>query len=144
LAEQVKAGRPINVHMEGQSIELLPGEVEVRTHARRGYAVAEERGLTVAVDTTITPELEREGLARDLVRCIQNMRREADFNIDDRITTYYQTGGRLAKVMHDPQLATYIQAETLSRELVESVPPQGAYVQSLELGGEHITLGLQR
>jgi len=144
LAQQVKARTPIAIQVQGQPIELLPQEVGVRTHAREGYAAAEERGLIVAVDTTLTPELEREGLARDLVRRIQNMRKEADFNIDDRITTYYQAEGRLAEVMADPEHVAYIRAETLSRELVEGPPPQGAYVQSFELEGDPITLGVQR
>ena len=144
LAQQLKARTPIAIQVEGEPIELLPEEVEVRTHAREGYAVAEERGLIVAVDTILTPELEREGLTRDLVRRIQNMRKEADFNIDDRITTHYQAEGQLAEVMADPEQRAYIGAETLSRELVEGPPPQEAYVQSFELEGEHITLGVQR
>ncbi|MEA3345976.1 MAG: class I tRNA ligase family protein [Chloroflexota bacterium] len=144
LAQRVEAGVPIAIQVEDQSIELLPEEVEVRTHAREGYAVAEERGIIVAVDTRLTPELEREGLARDLVRRIQNMRKRADFNIEDRITTYYQAEGQLAEVMEDPEQAAYIQAETLSLDLVEGPSPPRAYVQSFELEGDRITLGVRR
>jgi isoleucyl-tRNA synthetase len=144
LARQLQAGAPIAVEVEGQTIELLPEEAEVRICAHEGYAMAEERGLIVAVDTTLTLELEREGLARDLVRRIQNMRREAGFNIADRITTYYQAEGRLAGVMEDSGQAAYIRAETLSRELVRSPAPAGAYVQSFDLEGEQVRLGVQR
>ena len=144
LARQIGSGSAVSVQVEGQTIELLPEEVEVRTHGREGYAVAEERGLVVAVDTTLRPELEWEGVARDLVRRIQNMRKEAGFNIDDRIVTFYQAEGRLAEVMHDPQQAAYIQAETLSRELVEAHPSGEAYVQSFRLEGEEVVLGVQR
>jgi len=144
LARQLLAGAPIAIEVQGQFIELLPEEADVRIHAHEGYALAEERGLIVAVDTTLTPELEREGLARDVVRRIQNMRKEAGFSIDDRITTYYQAEGRLAEVMGDPEQAAYIRAETLSRELTEGPPPRGIYAQRFELEGEHITLGVQR
>ena len=142
--QQIRAGEPIAVEVDGQLVELLPEEVEVRTNAREGYAVAEERGLIVAMDTTITPQLEREGLARDIVRRIQNMRKEADFSIDDRIVTHYQAEGQVAGVMADPELRAYIQAETLSHELIEGPPPPEVYVQSYELNGEAITLGVRR
>jgi isoleucyl-tRNA synthetase len=144
LARQLQAGVAVAIQVQGQAVELLPEEAEVRIHAQTGYALAEERGLIVAVDTALTPDLEREGLARDLVRRIQNMRKEAGFNIDDRITTYYQAEGRLAEVMTDPEQASYILAETLSRELLECPPPHGTHAQSFELEGSHITLGVRR
>jgi len=144
LSRQIEVGEPIAVEVEGQSIELLPQEVEVRTHAREGYAVAEERGLIVAVDTIITPQLEREGLMRDVVRRIQIMRKEAGLHIDDRISTYYQAEGRLATVMADPDQVGYIRAETLSRDVINGPPPAEAYVQSFELNGGRITLGIVR
>jgi isoleucyl-tRNA synthetase len=144
LARQLQAGVAAAIQVQGQAVELLPEEAEVRIHAQTGYALAEERGLIVAVDTALTPDLEREGLARDLVRRIQNMRKEAGFNIDDRITTYYQAEGRLAEVMTDPEQASYILAETLSRELLECPPPHGTHAQSFELEGSHITLGVRR
>jgi isoleucyl-tRNA synthetase len=144
LARQLQAGESISLEVEGHAIEVLPEEAEVRIHAHEGYALAEERGLIVAVDTTLTPELELEGLARDLVRRIQNMRREAGFNIDDRITTYYQAEGRLSKVLEDPRQAAYICAETLSCELVRSPAPVGVHAQSFDLEGEQIHLAVQR
>ncbi len=101
----------------------------------------------MAVTTTITPELRREGLARELVRRIQNMRKEADFRIEDRIYTYYQAGPELREVFE--LFADYIKRETLSLELIEGEPEEGAYSSTFELEvdkgrRERITIGVKQ
>jgi len=142
LASAFQSGLSVDVSVDEQTITLLPEEVEVRFRPRKGYVVAEERGLIVGVDVVITPELEAEGLTRDLVRRIQNARKSAGFDIADRIATTYQTGPKLSAVfaVH----ADYISAETLSLSLAEGEPPKGAYVQELELAGESLKLGIVR
>ena len=86
VARQVRAGEPVAVTVQGETVELAPGEIIVHTQAVEGLAVAAEGGTTVAVDTLITPELAAEGLVRDLVRYVQTLRKEADYELDDRIT----------------------------------------------------------
>jgi isoleucyl-tRNA synthetase len=108
-----------------------------------GYQMAEEGGYAVAVDTTITPELADEGLARELVRRIQNLRRAADFELTDRIITYYTGGERVRRVMRS--LSDYIQQETLSEELREGEPDEGAYQEEQRpLEGERMSLAVKR
>jgi isoleucyl-tRNA synthetase len=138
----VQAGRPVTVEVEGQGVEIAPEEILVRTHPAEGLTVAADRFTTVALDTTITPELRAEGLARELVRRIQAMRKDAGFNIEDRITTYFQGDGDLAEVMG--RWADYIRNETLSTILVEGTPPDGAYTETHRVDGESITLSVQR
>jgi isoleucyl-tRNA synthetase len=142
LALAFQSGLPVDVEVDGQTLTLLPEEVEVRFKPREGYAVAEERGLVVGVDVVITPELEAEGLARDLVRRIQNARKEAGFDISDRIATTYQTGKKLAAVFAEH--ADYIAAETLSLSLTEGEPHEGAYVEEFKLAGEAFKIGVLR
>lgn len=145
LARRFQAGSSVVVDLgDGEPpVELLPEEVEVRIHGREGYAVAEERGVVVAVDVQMTPELVREGLARDLVRRIQTQRKEAGFQLDDRIVTYYDAGDELAAVMQE--WASYIQAETLSTELVAGpVPGSASRKESFKLDGQPITLGVEK
>jgi hypothetical protein len=72
------------------------------------------------------------------------MRKDAGFNIEDRITTHYQAEGGLAAVMADAQQSAYIRDETLSERLVEGPPPPTAYVEHFELDGDRITLGVER
>jgi isoleucyl-tRNA synthetase len=145
LARQLQTGLGVTVELDdgGPAVDLDPEEVEVRTHGREGYAVAEDKGVIVAVDVTLSPELVREGLARDLVRRIQALRKEADFQLDDRIITYYDTSGELAAVFDE--WAGYIQAETLSVELSPGPVPDQAQRQETAKIGEHmLSLGVKR
>jgi isoleucyl-tRNA synthetase len=96
----------------------------------------------VAVATEIPPELRMEGIAREIVRRLQAMRRSAGFDIADRIVTYYQGEGDVGKAMEG--FADYIKQETLSLELVEGTPPEGAFTDTHKLGGYEILLGVKR
>ena len=69
----------------GETFELTPGDVEISANDMPGWSVASDGVLTVALDITVTPELKLEGVARDLVRSIQNLRKTEDFQITDRI-----------------------------------------------------------
>ncbi len=140
LALRVQAGEAIALDIVGQTVNLLPEELEVHTEAKAGYAVAEEAGYLAAISTTLDDELIQEGLARELVRHIQIMRKDAGFRIEDRITTYYQAGPTLREVLEIR--GQYIKGETLSTELIESELPAEAYAQTLKIEGEEITLGL--
>jgi isoleucyl-tRNA synthetase len=142
VAHHVQVGRPVTLSMNGEEIELAPDEVLIRTHAAAGLAVAAERGVTVAIDTTITSALRTEGLARELVRRLQVMRKDAGFNIEDRITTYSEAEGELAEAV--ATWADYIKAETLSIALVTAAPPPEAYTETHTIDGMTITLGVQR
>jgi len=106
-----------------------------------GYSVNSEGGYTAAVPTEISPELQAEGLAREIVHRLQMMRRSAGFDIADYITTYYQGEAYVRQVMED--FADYIKQETLSRELIEGTPEKGAFTESYKLGNYDILLGVK-
>jgi isoleucyl-tRNA synthetase len=142
VVHQVQAGVPVALTVDHDQIELTPEEVLIRTHPAAGLAVATEKGVTVAVDTVITPELRQEGLARELVRRIQVMRKEAGFNIEDRITTYSLAEGALADAV--TMWADYIKAETLSLDLVTAAPPPESYSETHTIEGMTVTLGVKR
>ena len=107
------------------------------------FWVALEGGYMVAVDATVTPELAEEGLARELVHRIQNLRRASDFEVTDRIITYYQAPKAIAQVMLGRH-ADYIRQETLSIELVAGPPEDGAATETLKLDGMEVTLAVRR
>jgi isoleucyl-tRNA synthetase len=106
------------------------------------YWASLEGGYMVAVDTTITPELADEGLARELVHRIQNLRRSAKFEITDRIVTSYRGPDRVGEVMH--KFADYIRQETLSDSLTEGEPGEEANSETQKLDGMEVTLGVRR
>ena len=141
-AAALEAGGSLTLDVAGQTVELTPDEVLVQTQAREGLAVLSEGGVTVALDTTLTPELVAEGLAREVVRRVQTMRKDAGFQLDDHIVTRYETGGELGDVIAG--WAGYIQAETLSDELVPGPPGESAYSESYEVAGHALTLSVTR
>ena len=116
VAASVESGAPFTLQMEGETVELQPNEILVQTQPAEGLAVASDKQVTVAVDSNLTPELRLEGLAREVVRRIQAMRKDAGFDISDRIITYYQVTGEFTHVFQE--WADYIQAETLTTQLV--------------------------
>ncbi len=139
-AVALEAGESLTLNVDGQTVELTPDEVLVQTDARAGLAVLSESGITVALDTSLTPELVAEGLAREVVRRIQTMRKEADFQLDDRIVTTYATDDELSSVI--AQWAAYVEAETLSDELLAGPPQEGARSENFQVDGHQLTLGI--
>jgi isoleucyl-tRNA synthetase len=153
LAAQVRAGQNLQVTLaDGETVTLAPDEVLVEAKQKEGYVVAEDGGYVVALNTTVTPELKREGLLRDLVRFIQDSRKNAGFNVSDKISTYYQfetdsNGVRtsLEEALNDPAGLRYVMSETLSSAVSQGAAPNGnAYAQTVELDGANLTLSLVR
>jgi isoleucyl-tRNA synthetase len=143
-ARAVAAGRPVRVEVEGEPLDLAPNEVLVEAGSPQGYAVVEEPGLLVALNTTLTPELRREGEARDLVRFIQDARKAAGLDITDRIAVTLEPAAGLDL---EPVLAahgTYIRAETLADALMIGPPPAGAQTSVADLDEGTVTIGVTR
>jgi isoleucyl-tRNA synthetase len=140
--QRLRAGLPLRLDVEGQEVELAPEEVLIREESREGLAVASERGVTVAVDVALTPELAAEGLAREVVRRIQNLRKDAAFNLDDRIVTTYQAEGELAEAIEVWQ--DFIAAETLSVKLQAGPPEKEIAVGEDKVDGYALKLGIRR
>ena len=112
VAAQVEAGEPLPLTLpDGSTVDLEPSELLVDLTKRAGYAAAQGDGLTVVLDTTLTPSLIEEGLARDFVRGIQDARKEAGYRIEDRIEVAYEA---------DPEVIAAVQShiEYVSREVL--------------------------
>ena len=90
-----------------------------------------------------TPELADEGLVREVVHRIQNMRKDAGFEIADYITTYYERNELLDRVLKNTALIDYIKQETLSHAIVEGIPAE-AYKAAHKIEGQEIVLGVKR
>ncbi len=108
-----------------------------------GAALAEDdAGYAVVLDTRMTPELADEGLARELVHRIQNLRKAAGFDIADRIVVYHDGWTRVGEVLS--RHAEYVRAETLADEVVEGTGPDGAHAEEQTVDGEAVTLAVRR
>jgi isoleucyl-tRNA synthetase len=128
------------LEMEGQAYEILPEEVEVKSLAREGFAVAEEGAYVAALVTDLTPELIAEGMAREFVRRAQEFRKECGLDVADRIHLYVQATSRLTAALR--QHAASICAETLTVELHFAPAPAGAPQAADSFDGEQVSFGL--
>jgi isoleucyl-tRNA synthetase len=136
------AGKPIRVSYDGKQAELTHAEVEVQVHPAQGYAVAQEMQLLAALDVRLTDDLLAEGLAREFIRRVQTLRKEAGFDVSDRVVTTYSASAKLAGAVE--QFADLIKAETLTTELKEVKKPAGDKVETHEFDGETLTVGVKK
>lgn len=111
---------------------------------KSGYAVSSEGGYTVAILTEISSQLKAEGMAREIVRRLQAMRRSAGFDIADHIITCYQGDDYIREIMTNKTLGEYIKQETLSRQLIDGVPEEGVFTERQKISGYDILLGVKR
>lgn len=132
LFDALQADGVITVEVDGEPVSLSSDEVEVRIEAKEGFEAASERGLVVILDTRVTPELRREGLAREVVNRIQRTRKQRDFAYDDRIEVTYEAGGELAEAI--AEWNERIAGETLAVTLaLGDVPAEGDDVESTQV-----------
>jgi isoleucyl-tRNA synthetase len=136
------SGQPVPVTLEGKEYAILPEEVEVRAQAKEGFAVATEGAYLAALITELTPELVSEGMAREFVRRVQDLRKSADLDVADRIRVSVIATGKLREAIEVNK--DYIAAETLAVEL-NFVDSGGALATMTdEFDGEKVTLGLKK
>ncbi|MEX2286766.1 MAG: DUF5915 domain-containing protein, partial [Planctomycetaceae bacterium] len=112
----LRRGETVTVTIDGNEVILLPDDVLIGTEQAAEWVVADERGIQIALSTRLTPDLKREGMARDFVRQVQQLRKDQNLEIEDRIRISYQS--------NDPELAMaiaewndYIRSETLAESL---------------------------
>jgi isoleucyl-tRNA synthetase len=142
VAQALIRGEPVTVRYNGGEATVTSEEVEVLRKPASGYAVAEDAGLLVALDVTLTDGLIEEGLAREFIRRVQTLRKDAGFNVDDHIHTEYTASPRLLQAVESFQ--DVIKSETLSDTLTGATGPNGSQSEAYEFDGETLTLGLRR
>jgi isoleucyl-tRNA synthetase len=138
----LRAGKNLALDVDGQTVELEPNEVLITLQPQSGFAVQAQGEYVVALDTMITPELRAEGLAREFVRHVQDLRKSAGLDIADRIATHYTASEKLADAV--TAFADYIKGETLSVELIAGAVPAGATIVEDAFDGEKVTIGVVR
>jgi isoleucyl-tRNA synthetase len=122
-AERLLAGETIEVAVGKEEFTILPEEVEVLIEAHEGFSAAADGAYVAALDVELTDALINEGLAREFVRRVQDLRRQADLKVDDRIIVEYQATPKLAEAITAHTI--YIEAETLADSLSLSEKPSG-------------------
>ena len=140
LAERLADGEPLELEMGGRAVAIGPDDVQLSRDAPPGLGVATEGGVTVALELNVTPELRREGVARELIRMIQEARKDAGLEVTDRIELGIETLGEVADALaaHRTEIAEETLASELRTEAVDGARQEG------ELDGVAIVLSLRR
>jgi isoleucyl-tRNA synthetase len=134
----------LSLDVEGQTITFERGDFDVSAEDVEGWLVSSEGGFTVALDTQLTPALKQEGIAREFVNRVQNLRKDSGFDVTDRISIAVSTGSddlRRAIESH----AEYIRQETLAEALTMEPSTNGeAATADVEIGDDKATIALSR
>lgn len=110
------AGETVKMTLNDEEFDITPDLVDVKIHAKKGFAVAMENNIFAILDTNLTPELVSEGLAREVVSKVQQLRKQKQLEMMDRITLYLDMDEEVAKAVSEHE--DYIMGETLSLELI--------------------------
>ncbi|QNN53081.1 isoleucine--tRNA ligase [Nocardioides mesophilus] len=138
LARSLDEEGRARVDVAGESVEVLPEEVIVSERPREGWSVVNEQGETVALDLELTPELLRAGLAREVVRLVQEARKNSGFDVSDRIVLEWAAGGETAAALREH--TSLVSDEVLAVRMREAPdadalgPDTAAVVRDEELG----------
>ena len=124
----------------GLGVSLKLEDLQVFTESANGYVAQSDKGVTVALSTVLTEELIDEGVEREIVSKIQNMRKEAGFEVTDRIAVFYKGEGRAAKVF----AAAGFAKDVLADSVTEGYAPEGAYSKEQNINGEKVTISILR
>ncbi|MFN3967573.1 isoleucine--tRNA ligase [Flavobacterium sp.] len=129
---ELDAKGELTLVISGKSIILSLEDVEISSQDIPGWLVANANGITVALDITLTEELKNEGIARELVNRIQNLRKDSGFEVTDKIKVHLQHNEILAKAIQENE--NYIKSETLTETLVlENEVPNGTEIEFDEI-----------
>jgi isoleucyl-tRNA synthetase len=142
IARNVREGRETVLVLDDEEHRLEPEAFLLDAKSPEGYAALEERGYLAALNTQLTPELLQEGLARDVIRLVQNARKNAGLSVSDTIRLSLQTTGDLAEAVR-AHLAT-IKGEVLADELTLESLSDAAYSEQAEVEGTPLTISLSK
>jgi isoleucyl-tRNA synthetase len=142
LAAALARGELVELTLASAPVSLGPDDVELTQETVAGWGVASDGGITVALELELTPELRREGLARELVRLIQDARKAAGLDVSDRIALAVVAGDDVAAALREHE--TYVAAETLATEVREGTLEDAAYRQDADVEGSPVTISLRR
>lgn len=114
--KKLESGKNIEIEVDGEKLSIAKDDVEIMSHQIEGWVVESEEGVTVAIDTELDEKLIEEGLAREFVNRVQNMRKDAGFEVTDKIHIVFDGDKKLMKAINN--FSDYIAAETLAEKII--------------------------
>jgi isoleucyl-tRNA synthetase len=163
IANQASNGSPVELTLDdGSTVTLEPAELLVNLTKRPGFAAAQGQLATVVLDTSITPELVLEGMARDFVRGVQDARRNAGLKIEDRIQISFESDPEVGTAIQEfdsyvrtETLADRVEAETIAGASDQVEPEEvegpggkvladGRFIDQIVVGDHHVRVAIQK
>ena len=145
LAAALARGETVRLDVGGaprnEQVELAPGDVDLVQETIEGWGVASDGGITVALELELTPELRAEGLARELVRAVQDARKAAGLDVGDRIVLGLRVEGPAEEALGAHR--GWIAAETLAVDVVDGAAPGATFEQTFEIDGAAVGVSLR-
>ena len=138
--DELNANGCLKLDIKGQEVVLLNDDLLIDTAQIAGYESLQEGEITVVLDMNLTPELMEEGFVRELISKIQTMRKEAGFEVTDRILIYASGNERIEEILK--KNADGIQSEVLADEIV--LKSVDGYVKEWNINGETVTMGVKK
>ncbi|MCW9065058.1 MAG: DUF5915 domain-containing protein, partial [Ignavibacteriaceae bacterium] len=138
----IELGKTVTIGVNGDSFEISKDDVEILSEQISGWIVESENGVTVAVDTEISAQLLSEGMAREFVNRVQNMRKDAGFQVTDKINIEFL--GNSDFVLAISSFANYISGETLADKIKNIDKLEGGFIQDQKIGGDEIKIKIEK
>lgn len=138
--DEINETGALKLDVNGQEITLFREDLLIETAQIDGYVSENDNGITVVLDTNLTPELLEEGFVREIISKVQTMRKEADFEVMDRIRVTYDGSDKAETIF--AKYTGEIAGEVLANEVVKAEP--AGYVKEWKINGETVTMGVEK
>ncbi len=138
----LEAADQTTLEVAGESVVVTPADFDITSEDMPGWLVASEGKLTVALDVTVTDELRKEGLARELVNRIQNIRKDSGFEVTDRITVEIQKKEMLEGAIE--AFGDFVAQQTLANSVVLAEEPVGEFVVDSDIDEEPLKIAVTK
>ena len=142
IVDTFDAGNTWKFEIDGAEIELTRDDALITPAQKPGFVAESDGGMTVVIDTNLTPALIEKGFVRETISKLQTMRKEAGFEVVDRIAVTYQTTEALSAVLS--KNAAEISAAVLATDFTCAAAPEGAYAKEWNINGEKAVLSVRR
>ena len=138
--DELNASESLKFEVNGQEVTLFREDLLIDMAQTEGYVSESDNGITVVLDTNLTEELLEEGFVREIISKIQTMRKEADFEVTDKIKVYYNGTERAEAVF--AKYAEEIAGEVLALSLCKGALE--GYTKEWNINGENVTMGVEK
>ena len=138
--DELNANGCLRFEVNGEEVVLNREDLLIDTAQMEGYVSEDDNGITIVLDTNLSEELLTEGFVREIISKVQTMRKEADFEVMDKIVITYEGSEKAETVF--AKNADEIGAETLALEVKKATP--AGYVKEWKINGEAVTLGVEK